>query len=68
MKDILFRVRCWIGWYAMPKDVRPIFIKALRLFAEELLKELKETVDTNQDEGEEKDDLLQHVREGEEDA
>lgn len=45
MKDILYRVRCWIAWYAMPKEVRPIFIKALQGVVDELLKELKATQD-----------------------
>lgn len=50
MKDKLYRLRCWISWYAMPKDIRPLFIKALQGRVEELLKELKEMVDTNQTE------------------
>lgn len=45
MKDIVYRVRCWIAWYAMPKEVRPIFIKALQGVVDELLKELKATQD-----------------------
>ena len=51
MKNIVYRLRCWIAWYAMPKDVRPLFIKALQGLVEELLQDLKEMVDTNQTEG-----------------
>lgn len=41
MKDMWFRVRIWIAWHAMPKDARPIFVKALGALGDELLKELK---------------------------
>lgn len=42
MKDILLRIRCWISWHAMPKEVRPIFVNAVSEFADKLLKELEE--------------------------
>ena len=42
MKNILIRIRCWISWHAMPKEVRPIFLNAIHRFASELLKDLEE--------------------------
>ena len=42
MKDIWIRLRCWISWRVMPKEVRPIFVNAVHKFADELLKELEE--------------------------
>lgn len=59
MKDILIRIRCWISWHAMPKDVRPLFEKAVREFAHELTKELEELVKEMKEE-------LEKERKGEE--
>lgn len=42
MKDILIRIRCWISWHAMPKEVRPIFLNAISDFTGNLLKDLEE--------------------------
>jgi len=42
MKDLLLRVRCWISWHTMPKNVRPLFLKAVHELAGDLEKLLKE--------------------------
>ena len=59
MKDILLRIRCWISWHAMPKDVRPYFEKAVSEFAKDLTNELEELV-------KEMKEQLENERKGEE--
>ena len=48
MKDIWLRVRTWISGHAMPKEIRPFFVKALEMAVDDILKVLKEQEKTNQ--------------------